>query len=210
LSDEEEFNVKKTHLPKFRGRREVYGGNLDRCRSLDTDNLPLDRVQEVKNEDNLNFVLEKGRKVLWNMVHDLNEFNVKPKRRGSIGILSDTKYKKFSLQSTTSKDTIVEEQEKRTCPVLNSSLLFLNQLNASSTNSSYHGSHHGSYHSSPRFKLKVDEIDIKDQEKEKKQEGEKEDKEFEDIEMILEEAEDKNLEIVMNKDFQIGKLLDFN
>lgn len=199
FEDEEEFNVKKTHLPKFRGRREVYGGSFDRCKSLDTDNLPLDRVQEDKNEDDLRFENQRNRKMTWNVVQDLNEFNSEKKRRGSFGLVNEGRYKKFSLQNANSKDTIVEEQEKRNVPFFQPPLLFLGQPNPSSTNSSC-GSYHGSLHSSPRFKLKVDELDIK--EKDKKDEDENE---YEEIEMILEEAEEKNLECQENKEFQNAK-----
>lgn len=199
FADEEEFNVKTTHLPKFRGRREVYGGSFDRCKSLDTDNLPLDKVQEDKNEDDLKFEHQRSRRTTWNVFQDLNEFNSDRKRRASFGLTGENRYKKFSLQSASSKDTIVEEQEKKTGPFMQPTLLFLGQANPSSTNSSC-GSHHGSYHSSPRFKLKVDELDFKQKDK-----NEEDENEYEEIEMILEEAEEKNLECQESKEFQSGK-----
>jgi len=197
FSDEEEFNVKTTHLPKPRGRREFYDKTFHRCKSLDTNNLPLDKVQEDKNEEEINKGFERSKKTTWSMLHDLNEFNQDSKRRGSFGFSNENRYKKFSLQSASPKETIIEEQEKRVLPSLQSSLLFLGPVNPSSTNSSFNGSYHGSYHSSPRFKLKVDEIDIK--EKDKKLED---DNEYEDIEMILEEAEEKHSEYQDNREFQ--------
>jgi hypothetical protein len=197
FADEEEFNVKNTNLPRFRGRREFFSGNLNRCKSLDTNNLLLDQVQEAKIEEDLNPGLERNRKMTWNIFHDKNEFNKEPKRRGSVGFSSENRYKKFSLQSANSKDTIVEEQERRILPNLHSPFSFLGQINLSSANSSSHGSLHGSYHNSPKFKLKVDEIDI--MEKDKKFE---EENEYEDIEMILEEAEEKHLAYQDNREFQ--------
>jgi len=200
FADEEEFNVKKTNLPRFRGRRELFNGSLNRCKSLDTNNLLLDQVQEAKNEEDLNPGLERNRKMTWSIFHDKNEFNKEVKRRGSFGFSSENRYKKFSLQSANSKDTIVEEQERRVLPSLHSPFSLLGQFNLSSANNSSHGSLHGSYHNSPKFKLKVDEIDFL--EKDKKLE--EEENEYEDIEMILEEAEEKNVAYQDNREFQVA------
>jgi hypothetical protein len=185
VADGEEFNMKKTHIHKFKGREDIFNKDLNRCRSLETSFLPLDSVQEDKDEEELN-AFKQRRKLEGLTIGDLNEFNQHEKTPEK-----KTK-RRYSLQLPMLQDSIQEEQEHGFIPHFHVGFVYYAGLLSS---------HHGSMHSSPGPLLKVDEIDFKDK-KLKSKEGD----EDEEIDPIIEETEEKNKQLVEdNKEYQLAK-----
>ncbi len=182
VEDAEEFNIKSTNINRLRGRDQNLNKEFGRCRSLESSFLPLDCVEEDKDEEELNTF--KRRKHLEDLnVEDLNEFN--QNQKGERTPTDKKLNRKHSLQFTP-QEAILEEQETFIPHLPN----MFGSLNTS----------HGSLHNSPGPRLKVDEIDLK----EKKWIKDEDDNE--EIEMIMEESEEKNAEQVVddNKEFQAG------
>lgn len=149
VEDAQEFNSKVKFYSRIRGREKEIPV---RGKSMDTKHLPLDRVQESKFEDDLKPLDSK--KKHWSVIKDLNEFNTD--RKSSQTYSS----KRFSLPF---ENSIVEEkQEKKKIHQILSPLFAGTFTASNSLHGSNHGSHHSSLHNSPRFKLKVDEIDKKE------------------------------------------------
>jgi hypothetical protein len=181
IADGEGF-MKKTHIDRFAEREEIFSNKtLKRCGSLETSFLPLDSVEEDKNEEELKAF--KTRRSIKNLhLRDFNEFNQTEKS------LSERKdFKSHSSQLQLSEGIILEEQENKVLPHFP---IYL------SANSSRRGS------ICTPVKLKVDEIDFL----EKKLEGRDDDSDDETrIDTIIEEIEEKNAQVEDNKEYQVAK-----
>jgi len=146
-------------------------------KSVDAAYLPLGSVEEDNNEEEVNAF--KLRKKLADInLGDLNEFNTNDKTP------VERRRRKCSLQIST-HDSILEEKEGPVIPHLNN----------------MYGSQ-GSLHNSPATKkLKVDELDFLEEKKNKA----REDDDSSDIDPIMEEAEERNKQVVdENKEYQAG------
>ena len=180
VTDAQEFNSKET---KMRGRGEGRDKDISRCRSVEAAYLPLDSVQEDKNEEEPNTFGQRKKLEDLNL-GDLNEFNQNDKI-----LLEKRNRRKYSLQSPFN-DSIKEEQEHATLPHLPT--IFVNYAVPTSNR--------GSEQNSPSHKLQVDEVDYQEIKLRSREESC-----CEDIDPIMEETEEKNNKIVEeNREFQAG------
>jgi len=132
LADAQEFNTKRSHVDRFRGRQFDLGDNI-RTRSLDANHLPLAKVQEAKVEED-ETQKKEGRKSI-DIFLDKNEFNVDVKK---------LQRRRYSLVSDNNEPIIEENkpEKKSTFHRMQSPLI-------------------GGRGRSHNKELRVDEVDIK-------------------------------------------------